>query len=287
MYTLIKYVPLIFHQAKLIESMSSSPYWNSFLLLREIVCISFASEIDSTSIKYLEELVTHYLTTFDNAYGHAQRLPKHHLLVHFGDQMERLGPLRFTSCMVFEKKHSFFKKIKYRNFRNIAFTLANRHQYHIAAQMYTCNNTSTSSFLYSGRKIQKLKELHSTAATQHHSLDPQQPLYETSQVTLFGITYVVGDVVLTNDRIFPVDPVFGKILTVIVQNKITLFRLQLLQVISFNRQLCAYELRLLDCSMTKNIYDLQHVWPMRLLKISDLLFVSLFPYGRTNLISIH
>ncbi|CAF3900410.1 unnamed protein product, partial [Rotaria sp. Silwood1] len=286
MFTLIKYIPLVFYQARLLQSICTSSYWLSFLQLREIVSISFASEIDTTTIKQLEKLVTRYLITFDNAYGYVQRLPKHHLLVHLGDQMDRFGPLRFTSCMIFEKKHSFFKKMKYRNFRNIAVTLARRRQHYIAAQMYTSNNTSTSSFLYSGHKIQKVKELHSSAATQHHLLDSKRTLYETRQVTLFGITYAVGDVVLINDYIFPIDRVFGKILIVIVQDKVILLRLQLLQVISFNQQLCIYELCLLDCSVTKNIYDLKHIWPMRVLKISESLFVSLFPYGRTNLISI-
>ncbi|CAF2105265.1 unnamed protein product [Rotaria magnacalcarata] len=140
--------------------------------------------------------------------------------------------------------------MKYRNFRNIAFTLAARHQYYIASQMYTCDNTSTSSFLYSGHKIKKIKEIHSSAAKQHHLLNPQQALFETGQITLFGITYAIGDVVLINDCVFPTDPVFGKILTIIVQNKIILLRLQLLQIIVFNQQLCIYELRLLDCTMS-------------------------------------
>ncbi|CAF5088503.1 unnamed protein product [Rotaria sp. Silwood1] len=225
MFTLIKYIPLVFYQARLLQSICTSSYWLSFLQLREIVSISFASEIDTTTIKQLEKLVTRYLITFDNAYGYVQRLPKHHLLVHLGDQMDRFGPLRFTSCMIFEKKHSFFKKMKYRNFRNIAVTLARRRQHYIAAQMYTSNNTSTSSFLYSGHKIQKVKELHSSAATQHHLLDSKRTLYETRQVTLFGITYAVGDVVLINDYIFPIDRVFGKILIVIVQDKIMSFSL--------------------------------------------------------------
>ncbi|CAF1239606.1 unnamed protein product [Rotaria magnacalcarata] len=89
MLTLFKYIPLIFYQARLIESISGSLYWLSFLLLREILSISFASEIDATTIEQLEDIVHRYLITFDNAYGFTQRLPKHHLLVHFGEQMNR------------------------------------------------------------------------------------------------------------------------------------------------------------------------------------------------------
>lgn len=283
MLTLFKYIPIIFYQCRVIEALSASLSWLSFLLLREIVSISFASEIDLKTIEKLENLVTHYLITFDNAYGYTQRLPKHHLLVHLGEQMNRFGPLRFTSCMIFEKKHSFFKRIKYRNFRNIAFTLADRHQNYIASLMYTCSNVNTSSFLYSGHQIKKIKELDSSAAKQHHLLDQNKALYETSRVTLFGITYAVGDAVLINDCVFPSDHVFGKILTIIIQDKIILLRLQLMQVIMFKQQLCVYELRLLDVSVTKNIYELKHVWPLRLLKVSGSLFASLFPYGRSYL----
>ncbi|CAF3080944.1 unnamed protein product, partial [Rotaria sp. Silwood2] len=103
--------------------------------------------------------------------------------------------------------------------------------------MYTCYNAATSSFLYSGHQIKKIKELDNSAAKQHDSLDPKKNLYESSQVTLFGITYAVGDVVLINDCVFPVDPVFGTILTIIIQDKIILLRLQLLQVILFKQQL--------------------------------------------------
>lgn len=285
MLTLIKYIPLIFHQGCIIEPISTSSHWLSFLLLREIVSISFASEIDTTSIKQIEELVNRYLITFDDSYGFVQRLPKHHLLIHFSEQMRRFGPLRFTSCLTFEKKHGFFKKIKYRNFRNIAFTLANRHQYYVASQMYTSNNSYASSFLYSGHKIQKIRELHNSAAKQHESLDPQRSLYETNKVTLFGIIYAIDDIVLVNENIFPFDPVFGKILTIIVQEKTILLRLQLLQVVAFDQQLCIYELRQLDCSLTKNIYDLKHIWPTRFAKVSESSFACLFPYGRTNLLS--
>ncbi|CAF3734124.1 unnamed protein product [Rotaria socialis] len=285
MLSLFKYMPFIFHQSHLTELISASVGWHSFLLLREIISISLASEIDITTIEKLEELVTRYLITFDNAYGYVQRIPKHHLLVHFGEQMHRFGPLRFTSCMIFEKKHSFFKRIKYRNFRNIAFTLADRHQHYIASLMYTCSNAATSSFLYSGHQIKKVKELDSSAAKQHYLLDMEKNLYETNQVTLFGITYVVGEAVLINDSVFPIDPVFGKILTIIVQDKIILLRLQLMQVIVFNQKLCVYEVRLLDSSVTKNVYELKHVWPVRLLKISKSLFTSLFPYGRSYLTS--
>ncbi|CAF3854266.1 unnamed protein product [Rotaria sp. Silwood1] len=124
--------------------------------------------------------------------------------------------------------------------------------------MYTCYNANTSSFLYSGHQIKKIKELYSTAAKQHHLLDTYKNLYETNQVTLFGITYTIGNAVLINDCVFSSDPVFGKILTIIVQDEIMLFRLQLMQVIMFKQQLCLYELRLLDSSVTKNIYELKH-----------------------------
>ena len=133
MLTLFKYIPLIFYQSHVIESISASLHWHLFLLLRQIVSISFTSEIDVTTIEQLEGLITRCLITFGNAYGYSQRLLKHHLLVHFSEQMNRFGSLRFTSCMIFEKKYSFFKRIKYRNFRNTAFTLADRHQHYVAS----------------------------------------------------------------------------------------------------------------------------------------------------------
>jgi hypothetical protein len=267
----------------LLPNLVNSLSWSSFLLLREIVNISFASEIDSTSVDQFTKLVNLYLTTFDNAYGNIRRIPKHHLLVHLVEQMRRFGPLRFSSCLIFEKKHAYLKRVKYRNFVNISFSLARRHQEHIAGQMMACSDATSASFLYTGHIIKRLREVDDFDSVLAPTFDANELVYEAEMVRLFGITYSVDDVILTNETIFPSDPVFGKITSILVQQKQIVFRVQIAFVVNIHQPLVAYEISFLDCTITKSVFELRHVWPVRSLKIDNSIFVCLFPYGRSLL----
>ena len=58
--------------------------------------------------------------------------PKHHLLVHYPELMEKLGPLYLYSSIRFEAKHQFYKQHSYivHSRKNILETLAIKNQFY-------------------------------------------------------------------------------------------------------------------------------------------------------------
>ena len=65
-----------------------------------------------------------------NILYHDKITPTFHYIIHYPSIIRKLGPLRSLWCMRFEAKHQYFKRISQRifNFKNIAKSLANRHQ---------------------------------------------------------------------------------------------------------------------------------------------------------------
>lgn len=64
----------------------TSPQWNSFIMLLEIMGIAFCSEITQASVLSLRSTVKEYLTNFKSTYN-VNIIPKQHYLVHLPSQM--------------------------------------------------------------------------------------------------------------------------------------------------------------------------------------------------------
>jgi hypothetical protein len=105
-------------------------YWQLHLLCREICKIIFAPIVKREWLLDLQQLIAEHhslLAKIDpNLFT-----PKLHFLVHYPRLMEVFGPLKHMWCMRFEACHQYYKRLARvcRNFRNIAFTLAERHQF--------------------------------------------------------------------------------------------------------------------------------------------------------------
>lgn len=103
----------------------ANPFWDVYLLLREIVDIVFAPVVELGQVFYC--LFSSYIRRGNWA---RQMVPKFHYMLHYPRQIRLLGPLRNLWCMRFEGKHQYFKKMAVvsNNHKNIALTLAKRHQ---------------------------------------------------------------------------------------------------------------------------------------------------------------
>lgn len=109
-------------------------HWKCFLLLRQIMDIvlcPFASESMSVSLKFL---IDEHHRIFVSLYSKC--IPKMHFLIHYPEQMLAMGPMTKSWTMRHEAKLNFFKQLtKVDNFKNIAFSMANRHQRWICYQL--------------------------------------------------------------------------------------------------------------------------------------------------------
>lgn len=117
--------------------------WKCFLLLRQIIDIvlcPLASESMSTSLKFL---INEHHNLFMSLYSKCT--PKMHFLVHYPEQMLTVGPMNKTWTIRHEAKLNYFKQLtKMDNFKNIAYSMANRHQRWICYELASGNLLSKS-----------------------------------------------------------------------------------------------------------------------------------------------
>ena len=102
--------------------------WINFRRLIKIqqLCTSpISSEHTSTS---LSVLISNHNKAFLRLYPDSSFIPKLHFLIHLPHQLRQFGPLRHYWCMRMESENSFFKRTKYRNTKNLPFTVAQEHQ---------------------------------------------------------------------------------------------------------------------------------------------------------------
>ena len=102
-------------------------HWRCFLLLLQIIDIVMCpvtSKSVSTSLKFL---INEHHCLFMLLYN--KEIPKLHFVVHYPEQMEAVGPMTKSWTMRHEAKLNFFKQVtRLDNFKNIASSMANRHQ---------------------------------------------------------------------------------------------------------------------------------------------------------------
>ena len=174
-------------------------YWINTLRLIQIVLFCTSSYCSRDTAMQLRILIAEYLHNFKHLYPMASFIPKMHYMVHFPTQMLLYGPLRHHWCMRFEGKNGYFANKKYKNFRNIPFTLANRHQMDMAYMMKGHEGGRSSSFLYSGDCVGKgkeiiLNEIYPEFHQKLHELVGVEvtSLYQTDFVVIHGNEYRTG-----------------------------------------------------------------------------------------------
>ncbi|KAL2096068.1 hypothetical protein ACEWY4_008216 [Coilia grayii] len=105
------------------------PAWDVYLYLRGIGDIIMAPIIKKSWLPYLDEMITTFLSLTEKVFP-GVHTPKMHYLLHYPRLLMGYGPVIHLSCLRFEAKHQYFKNIARTscNFKNIAKTLAKRHQ---------------------------------------------------------------------------------------------------------------------------------------------------------------
>ena len=115
-------------------------HWKCYLLLLKIIDIVRSPIINKGHCSILKFLIEEHHTTFKNLYGESCITPKFHFMVHYPVQMILLGPMVCNWTMRYESKLQFFKRAsRLGNFKNIALTVAQRHQRWMCYQLASGN----------------------------------------------------------------------------------------------------------------------------------------------------
>jgi hypothetical protein len=135
-----------------------NPYWMNWLRLLKIVILSTSAYCSRETADLLCIIIAEYLQECQRLYPRASFIPKMHYLIHLPDQMLQYGPLRHHWCMRFEGKNGFLKSKKWRNFRNVPYSLAKYHQLHMLYRQRGKNGESMLNFLYTRDTVQNGEE---------------------------------------------------------------------------------------------------------------------------------
>lgn len=119
-------LPFIFHDLRDDLDENVQEAMKSLLQLMQII---YSIELTELDVQRLEFAITNHLISFKRAFNLSLK-PKHHHCLHYPDAIRASGPLVRSWMMRFEAKHQFCTNVakKTKNFRNIAKTIADRHQ---------------------------------------------------------------------------------------------------------------------------------------------------------------
>ena len=109
--------------------------WKCFILLLQILILSTSPYADRDSAGQLEQFVATHNFNFVKLYPKSSVIPKLHYVVHLAKQILIFGPLRHQWVMRYEVKHGFFKNMKWKCFKNILKTIAEKHQLYMCSKM--------------------------------------------------------------------------------------------------------------------------------------------------------
>ena len=115
-------------------------FWQVYLILCTIVDILMCPWSSSDMCGYLAVLIQEHHASFIKVYTEEKITPKFHFLHHYPRQICMIGPMIRSWTMRHEAKLHFFKRVaRLGNFKNIAFSLANRHQRLLCWELSTGN----------------------------------------------------------------------------------------------------------------------------------------------------
>ncbi|KAK6167118.1 hypothetical protein SNE40_021218 [Patella caerulea] len=196
MWTLVRILPLMIGEYVPIGDET----YEILLILKLIVELVFAPEIQIQQIAYLDSLIKEHMEIFTEMFPEQRIIPKQHFLIHYPSHIFNYGPLHSCWCMRFESKHNYFKILSHRlgNFTNICYTLATRHQ-----RLQAFLTTSDDDYFRVDKITSPVNVMTATLRMELQNGLLQKGIfdtniYQTSKVFVNGVTYQPGMYVVTN-----------------------------------------------------------------------------------------
>lgn len=262
----------------------SDVHWCNFLRLIQIVHLATSPYATIDTVGQLDQLIMSHHHCFVELYPRANIVPKMHYCLHLPRQILLFGPLRSQWCMRFEAKHGLFKSFKWKCFKNIPKSLAEKHQLWMCSKMFSFGDKQSRTFLYAGDIVSDGSDLlfevvyanlvsKFTALLTSYKIDVVFPLtvYDSPEVTIHGHVYRAGSVLLlswAND--WPKFAVIERIL-IVAQHKF--FVIDVLQTVSFEQNFNSYAVKSCGEIDIISFMHLVNVWPLPMFVANDNLFV--------------
>ena len=118
----------------------NDPNWKCFMKLAKLVDIIMCPWSSADLCAVLKLTIEEHHKSFIALYTESAVIPKFHFLLHYPKQILNVGPMVRTWNMRNEAKLNLFKQTsRLGNFKNISFSIANRHQRLLCYELSTAN----------------------------------------------------------------------------------------------------------------------------------------------------
>lgn len=192
--------------------------WSLLLLLHEIVQMTLSNNITKGGIIYLNSIISEFLHNYQILFKKNLK-PKHHHMIHYGNAIEQIGPLRGVWSMHFEARHKFFKTTAHAigNFKNISKTLAYRFQLSRCFKLIGIDKFSPETFDYSAIEFVSLDSVPDCEVVKGHFLkDNCDTIGLMTKINKNGSDFHLGGFVLL--KYCSQFPIFGRIKSILVED---------------------------------------------------------------------
>ena len=192
--------------------------WQCFGLLLSILDICTSHSCSADTVAYLITLIEEHHHLYKEVYPHASITPNMHFLVHYPEQILRFGPVIYSWTIRYESKLKLCKQAaKFGNFKNIYFSVAQKHQrwlcYQLQASRYLSEVPEVggqSKVLSFGEESVSIKHLLNSSAISNDAL-----ICHPTWIKYFNSTYKVNCVLLLTYARNEL-PTFGKVIDILV-----------------------------------------------------------------------
>lgn len=249
--------------------------WDILMLLKDIVELVVMPKHTEETLCFLDSKLQEHRELLQATFPSFRLRPKHHYVEHYPQLIRKFGPLTDVWTIRFEGKHKFFKRAirEAQNFKNVALTLAMKHQKAISYYL-DCN-----SFFRPTVELTKVSKV----LVSSYSIDVQRALPQSisapgsvlvaSSVCIDGIKYNV-DMILCIGSCSGL-PAFGQITHIIASNTEIMFVCRKMTA-WYEEHIRSYELcHSLGSFCVTKWSDLTDVFPLCAYKIQGKLMVTL------------
>lgn len=196
LYTIMTFLPFILRKQR--DKLKN--IWICVETALQVMQILFSSAIAESDVCALETLIDTYLSNMQRLFD-MHLTPKLHFLTHYPNVIRDMGPVIHSWTMRMESKHKTFTDMakKTNNFKNIAKTLATKHQQRLVGKGFTYID------LVKPAKNRKPISKNADQFSVFKSIDPE--FKETSEIDFFycnSYCYRPGFLLTAQSEIFEI-----------------------------------------------------------------------------------